>query len=144
MDQALTLATEAAANGEVPVGCIIVKDDQVVATSRNEVESRSDVRAHAEMLAIDRACKAINNKYLIGCTLYVTLEPCPMCAGALVWSKLDRVVFGALDPKAGACGTLFNVIASPHLNHRIEVVHGIREIESETLLKEFFREKRNA
>lgn len=142
MDKALELAQDAARAGEVPVGCVIVKDDHVVASSRNEVEARSDVRAHAEMLAIERASEAIGNKYLAGCTLYVTLEPCPMCAGALVWTKIDRVVFGAMDSKAGACGTLFNVISSPQLNHRVELVHGVREQESEKLLKEFFRDKR--
>lgn len=142
MDKALELAQDAARAGEVPVGCVIVKDDHVVASSRNEVEARSDVRAHAEMLAIERASEALSNKYLAGCTLYVTLEPCPMCAGALVWTKIDRVVFGAMDPKAGACGTLFNVISSPQLNHRVELVHGVREQESEKLLKEFFRDKR--
>lgn len=142
MDKALELAQEAALAGEVPVGCVIIKGEQIVASARNEVETRSDVRAHAEMLAIERACEATGNKYLSGCTLYVTLEPCPMCAGALVWSKIDRVVFGAMDPKAGACGTLFNVISSPQLNHRSEIVHGVREQESERLLKEFFREKR--
>lgn len=142
MDKALELAQDAARAGEVPVGCVIVKNDHVVASSRNEVEARSDVRAHAEMLAIERASEALSNKYLAGCTLYVTLEPCPMCAGALVWTKIDRVVFGAMDPKAGACGTLFNVISSPQLNHRVELVHGVREQESEKLLKEFFRDKR--
>lgn len=142
MDYALGLAREAAEMGEVPVGCVIVKDGNILASSKNEVEAKQDVRAHAEMLAIERACTALGNKYLMGCTLYVTLEPCPMCAGALVWSKIDRVVFGAMDPKAGACGTLFNVLSSPHLNHRVDVIHGIREAESEALLKEFFRAKR--
>ena len=142
MREALKLAIEAAANGEVPVGCVIVKEGVIIASSRNEVEATADVKAHAEMLAIERACLKLNNKYLTGCTMYVTLEPCPMCAGALVWSKIDTVVFGAMDPKAGACGTLFNIAASPNLNHRIEVVHGILEDESELVLKNFFKARR--
>ncbi len=142
MHEALKLAKEAYEHGEVPVGCVIVKDGAVVSSARNETEELSDVKAHAEMLAIDRACRTIGNKYLMGCTLYVTLEPCPMCAGALVWSKIDRIVFAALDHKAGACGSLFNVVASPHLNHRVVVLHGVFEQESEELLKTFFQSKR--
>jgi tRNA(adenine34) deaminase len=142
MSEALKLARDAYDCGEVPVGCVIVRDGEIIASARNETEARSDVKAHAEMLAIDRACRSIGNKYLSGCTLYVTLEPCPMCAGALVWSKIDRIVFAALDPKAGACGTLFNIAASPHLNHRAEVFHGVLEKESEDLLKSFFQSRR--
>jgi tRNA(adenine34) deaminase len=142
MQKALTLAEEAAKAGEVPVGCVIVKDGMLLSSSRNEVEGRGDVMAHAEMLAIERACIAIGNKYLSGCTVYVTLEPCPMCAGALVWSKIDRLVFAAMDPKAGASGTLFNITSSPHLNHRIDIVQGVLEEESERLLKTFFQSRR--
>jgi tRNA(adenine34) deaminase len=142
MSEALKLAKEAYSHGEVPVGCIIVKDGVVIGSARNETEERSDVKAHAEMLAIDRACHKIGNKYLTGCTLYVTLEPCPMCAGAIVWSKVDRVVFAALDHKAGACGTLFNIASSPLLNHRVEILHGVFEKESEDLLKSFFQSRR--
>jgi len=142
MQEAIELAKEAFDVGEVPVGCIIVKDGIVIAAARNETEELSDVKAHAEMLAIERACRRIGNKYLSGCTLYVTLEPCPMCAGALVWTKIDRIVFAALDHKAGACGTLFNISSSPHLNHRIDIMHGIMEKESEELLKSFFQSRR--
>lgn len=142
MQEALRLAKEAFDVGEVPVGCIIVKDNNILAAARNEVEELSDVKAHAEMLAIERACQITGNKYLSDCTMYVTLEPCPMCAGALMWSKIDRVVFAAIDHKAGACGTLFNIATSPHLNHRIEIMHGIMEKESEELLKSFFLSRR--
>lgn len=142
MSEAMKLANEAYTNGEVPVGCVIVKDGTVIGAARNETEGLSDVKAHAEMLAIDRACRTIGNKYLSGCTLYVTLEPCPMCAGAIVWSKIDRVVFAALDHKAGACGTLFNIASSPLLNHRVELMHGVFEKESEELLKDFFKSRR--
>jgi tRNA(adenine34) deaminase len=142
MFEAIKNAKEAYDAGEVPVGCVIVKDGELIASARNETETLMDVRAHAEMLAIERACRTLGNKYLSGCTLYVTLEPCPMCAGALVWSKIDRIVFAALDHKAGACGTLFNVSTSPHLNHRVDIIHGIMEMESEELLKRFFQSRR--
>ncbi len=142
MRLALQLAQQAGANGEVPVGCVIVKDGILLAAARNRVEEASDVTAHAELLALREAQLALGNKYLLGCTLYVTLEPCPMCAGALVWSKIDRIVYGALDPKAGACGSLFNISSSPLLNHRIAVTGGILEEESERLLKDFFAAKR--
>lgn len=141
---ALKLAQEASARGEIPVGSVIVKDDVLVSSSYNEVEALSDVTAHAEMLAIGRACQSVGNKYLSGCTIYVTLEPCPMCAGALVWSKIDRIVFAAMDPKAGACGSLFNIASSPHLNHRIDIVQGVLEEESERLLKTFFQARRTS
>ncbi len=144
MTMALKLAQEASARGEIPVGSVIVKDDVLVSSSYNEVEALSDVTAHAEMLAIGRACQSVGNKYLSGCTIYVTLEPCPMCAGALVWSKIDRIVFAAMDPKAGACGSLFNIASSPHLNHRIDIVQGVLEEESERLLKTFFQARRTS
>jgi tRNA(adenine34) deaminase len=142
MQKALNLAEQAAKVGEVPVGCVIVCDEKLISEAHNEVEKSGLVSAHAELLALERAAKKLNNKYLEGCTLYVTLEPCPMCAGALVWSKIDRIVFGAMDPKAGACGTLFNVSDSNKLNHRIEIIHGVLESDCEELLKEFFRAKR--
>ena len=142
MQKALEMAKRAAEMGEVPVGCVIIKDGELIAGAHNEVEFRNDISAHAEMLAIEEATKVLGNKYLRGCTIYVTLEPCPMCAGAIVWSKMDQVVFAAMDPKAGSCGTLFNIVASPLLNHRVEVVQGVMEQESEALLKHFFKSKR--
>ncbi len=143
MKRALALAQQASEKGEIPVGCVIVRDGEMVSSSFNEVELLSDVTAHAEMLALRRACRTVGNKYLAGCTVYVTLEPCPMCAGALMWSKVDRIVFAAMDPKAGACGSLFNIASSPHLNHRIDIVQGVLEEESERLLKEFFQSRRS-
>jgi tRNA(adenine34) deaminase len=128
--------------GEVPVGCVIVKDNQLLAKCHNEVEARKDVRAHAEMLALEEACKALDSKYLQGCTLYVTLEPCPMCTTALMWSKIDTIVFGAMDSKAGACGTQFNLAQHATLNHHIAIIQGIRDQECESLLKLFFSNKR--
>lgn len=142
MGRALELARQAALAGEVPVGCVVVKDGVPIAETRNRVETDGDVTAHAEMLALKQAQTALDNKYLHGCTLYVTLEPCPMCAGALVWSKIDRIVFGAMDAKAGACGTLFNIASSPQLNHRIAVTAGVLEAECEQLLKAFFASRR--
>lgn len=142
MNYALKLAQKASEHGEVPVGCVIVRNNEIVSEAYNEVEKKGVVSAHAEMIAIEKASMKINNKYLHGCTLYVTLEPCAMCASALVWSKIDRIVFGAMDPKAGACGTLFNLANSNKLNHRIEIIHGILETECEQLLKNFFIKKR--
>ena len=101
-----------------------------------------DATAHAEMIAISSAAATLQNKYLKGCTLYVTLEPCPMCAGAAVWSKLDRIVFGAPDEKAGSCGTLFNITANKKLNHQIEIIQGVMEADAKYLLQQFFRNKR--
>jgi tRNA(adenine34) deaminase len=142
MNQAIERAKTAAIKGEVPVGCVIICDGKLIAEAYNEVEKSGLVSAHAELLAIERASKSLNNKYLTGCTIYVTLEPCPMCTGALVWSKIDRIVFGAMDPKAGACGTLFNVANTTYLNHRIEIIQGVLETECEDLLKEFFQKRR--
>ena len=142
MAQALLLAEEAGRQGEVPVGSVITYENRIIAKAHNQVEMLNDPTAHAEILAITSACSFLNEKYLKGCTLYVTLEPCPMCAGALVWSKIDRVVFGASDPKAGACGTLFNLSNSDALNHEFEVIQGILEQDAEHLLKHFFRTKR--
>lgn len=140
--QALNLAKTAYSKNEVPVGALIVKDGQVVGKGYNQTEMLKDSTAHAEMIAISSACATVDSKYLTGCTLYVTLEPCPMCAGAVVWSKISRVVFGAMDSKAGACGTLFNIASNRKLNSSAEVIHGIMENECSELLKKFFRERR--
>lgn len=142
MLQALKLAKTAYDNEEVPVGALVIKDNQIVGKGYNQTEMLKDPTAHAEMIAISSACATLENKYLTGCTIYVTLEPCPMCAGAIVWSKISRVVFGAMDLKAGACGTLFNIASSKKLNSRAEVIHGIMETECTELLKKFFRERR--
>ena len=128
--------------GEVPVGAVVVYEGRIVGKGFNQVEMLNDPTAHAEMLAISSACATLNQKYLTDCTLYVTLEPCPMCSGAIVWSKIDRVVFGAMDEKSGGCGTVFNISHSKQLNHRAEIIQGIMENDSEYLLKQFFSEKR--
>jgi len=142
MAKALMLAEDAASNGEVPIGAIVVKDNLIIGKGFNQVEQLNDPTAHAEMIAISAACETLGNKYLKGCSLYVTLEPCPMCSGAMVWSKLDRVVYGASDPKSGGCGSLFNVSTNKNLNHQVEVIQGILEADCEYLLKKFFQSKR--
>ncbi len=142
MQKALLLAEEARRKGEVPIGALVVKDQQIIGKGFNQVETLKDPTAHAEMIAISAACETLGQKYLSGCTLYVTLEPCPMCSGALVWSKIDTVVFGASDPKSGGCGSLFNISANNELNHQVSIIQGILEIDCEFLLKDFFREKR--
>jgi tRNA(adenine34) deaminase len=142
MMQALKLAEQAYRQKEVPVGAIVVHEGRVIGKGFNQVEMLKDPTAPAEMLAISAACATLQNKYLNGCTLYVTLEPCPMCAGAIVWSKIERVVFGAIDEKAGACGSVFNIVNNQKLNHRVEVIQGVLDIDSEMLLKQFFSEKR--
>ena len=142
MHQAFKLAEDAYEEKEVPVGAVIVKDNRIIGRGYNQVERLKDPTAHAEILAISAACSTIDNKLLEDCTIYVTLEPCPMCAGALVWSRISRIVFGASDAKAGACGSLFNLASNNKLNHRIEVVQGVMEQDCEWILKQFFREQR--
>ncbi len=143
MAKAFMLAEQAYEEKEVPVGALIVKDGHIIGKGYNQTERLKDATAHAEMVAISAACANLENKYLEGCTLYVTLEPCPMCAGALVWSKIDRIVFGATDPKAGACGSVFNLATNNKLNHQVEVIQGIMEQDCEWLLKDFFRKQRS-
>lgn len=134
---------EAAADaGEVPVGAVVVRDGQIVGKGHNQVERLGDPTAHAEMLAISAACSTLGTKYLDGCTLYVTLEPCPMCAGAIVWAKLSRLVYGAFDEKAGAASTLYDIPQDGRLNHRVETVSGVMAEESADLLRQFFLARR--
>ncbi|MDR8390932.1 tRNA adenosine(34) deaminase TadA [Aliifodinibius sp. S!AR15-10] len=143
MIKAFKLAEQAYDEDEVPVGAIVVKDDSIIGKGYNQTERLKDPTAHAEMLAISAACSTIENKYLTGCTLYVTLEPCPMCAGALVSSKIDRIVFGAPDVEGGACGSLFNIASSNKLNHQVEVIQGVMEEDCKWILKQFFQEQRS-
>ena len=143
MTKALEEAKQAERNEEIPVGAVVVLENRIIGKGFNQVEMLKDPTAHAEMLAISAACSTIHNKYLTGATLYVTLEPCPMCAGAIVWSKLKQVVFGAVDEKAGACGSLFNITSNKKLNHRVEVIQGVMEYESKEILQDFFRKKRS-
>ena len=142
MNKALRLANEASERGEVPVGAIIIKGNRVVGQGRNQTEQLNDVTAHAEMIALTAAFQTLGQKYLQGCTLYVTLEPCMMCAGAIVWSKLDRVVIGALDERSGGCGSAFNIAANQRLNHQAEIQYGVLEDECSRILKQFFQKKR--
>jgi tRNA(adenine34) deaminase len=119
-----------------------VKDDVLVGRGHNQVERLNDPTAHAEILAISAACETVGSKFLNGCTLYVTLEPCPMCAGALVLSRVDRLVFGAFDEKAGACSTLYTIPQDTRLNHQMEIVSGVEEDLASELLRQFFLERR--
>ena len=142
MRHALKEAERAFDEGEVPVGAVIVKDNVLVGRGHNEVERLNDPTAHAEILAISAACETVGSKCLDGCTLYVTLEPCPMCAGALVWSRLDKLVFGAFDEKAGACSTLYTIPQDTRLNHQMEIVSGVEADLAADLLRRFFLERR--
>ncbi len=143
MEAALAEARAAAELGEVPVGAVVVHDGAVVGRGYNRREIDRDPLAHAELIAIAAAARALGRWRLTGCTLYVTLEPCPMCAGAVVNSRIDRLVYGASDPKAGAVGTLFDIPRDGRLNHRAEVVAGVGAAESAALLREFFAARRN-
>jgi tRNA(adenine34) deaminase len=142
MQLALDEAKAAAAADEAPIGAVIVQGDRVLARARNEREALRDPTAHAEMIAITQAAAALGNWRLEGCTLYVTLEPCPMCAGAIVQARIPRVVYGALDPKAGAVRSLYRLLEDSRLNHRAEVVEGVLGEECGRLLTEFFQGKR--
>ena len=138
MRLAIAEAERAGALGEVPIGAVVVRDGEVVGRGHNRREIDGDPLAHAEVLALRRAAAATEGWRLVGCTLYATLEPCAMCAGALVNARVDRLVFGATDPKAGFCGSLGNLVQDRRLNHRLEVVAGVREAECASLLEEFF------
>lgn len=142
MKLAIEEAKKAEAINEVPIGAIIVKDGVVISSAYNLRETDQRAIAHAELLAIDDACKKLNTWRLTGCTLYVTLEPCPMCAGAIIQSRVDRVVFGASDPKAGCVGSIYNLLSEPKFNHRCEVEKGIMAEECGDLLTNFFRQLR--
>ena len=142
MGEALRQARRAAANEEVPVGAVIVRQGRIIARSFNQVELLKDATAHAEMLAITQAEEVLEDWRLNDCTLYVTKEPCPMCAGAMVHARLERIVFGAPDVKGGAAGGALNILQFPTLNHRCLITSGIREEECRAMLKSFFKQKR--
>lgn len=142
MQAALDEARLAGAEGEVPIGAVVVREGEIVAWGQNRVLRDVDPSAHAEMVALRAAAKAVGNYRLSGCTLYVTLEPCAMCAGALIHARLDRLVYAAADPKAGACGSVLEVLNHPRLNHKMIVEQGILEEEAAELLRSFFRERR--
>lgn len=143
MIEALGEAEKAFAIGEIPIGAVIEKDGQIVGRGHNLTESMKDPTAHAEMMAIRQAAEHLGGWRLIGCNMYVTVEPCTMCAGALVWSRIDNLYIGAMDPKAGACGSVFNIVSDGRLNHRINVENGIMEEECSRIMKAFFAQLRN-
>lgn len=142
MREALRLAEVAAAAGEVPVGALVVRKGEILGAAHNQREQLADPTAHAEMVAITQAAAAVNSWRLTGCTLFVTLEPCAMCAGAILLARLDRVVYGAADPKGGAVDTLYQLLADPRLNHQSEVVRGVLGAECGQILTDFFRGRR--
>ena len=141
MREALALAHDAASEGEVPIGCVVVKDGVIVGRGRNRRETGKNALYHAEIMAIDDACKTLGGWRLFGCDLYVTLEPCPMCAGAIINSRIDHVFFGAYDPKAGSTGSLVNLFDLPY-NHKPNVEGGVLEDECAAILKDFFKKLR--
>jgi len=142
MDIALEEARKAFDEDEVPVGAVVVFEGRVVGRGHNQKESSGDPTAHAEVLAIRRAAQALGRWRLSGCTLYATLEPCPMCVGAMISARLDRLVFGCTDDKAGAAVTLYDLARDTRMNHQLEVASGVRADEAARLLKDFFRKKR--
>jgi tRNA(adenine34) deaminase len=143
MGVAIESAKVAEENGDVPIGAVIVRDGQIIGRAYNQREQLQDPTAHAEIIALTQAAAALENWHLNGCTMYVTLEPCPMCAGALVLSRMDRLVYGCDDPKAGACGTLYNIVTDGRLNHRLQVTAGVLEEECKAQLQDFFKKRRN-
>jgi tRNA(adenine34) deaminase len=142
MQSALAEARLAAEAGEVPIGAVVLHDGEIIATGQNRVLRNLDPTAHAEIVAMRAAATALGNYRLPGCTLYVTLEPCAMCAGAMIHARLDRLVFAAADPKAGAAGSVLSVLNHPQLNHQMQVEQGICAEESAELLRSFFRVRR--
>lgn len=143
MKLAIEEANKAYEIKEVPIGAVIVKNNEIISKGYNLREISKDATTHAEMIAIREACEKLGGWRLSGCCMYVTIEPCPMCAGAIVNSRIDRLVIGALDPKAGACGSVMNIVENPKLNHRVEVVKGVLENECSKIMKDFFSELRS-
>ena len=142
MKMAIEQAGIAEENGDVPIGAVIVFENQIIGKAYNQREQLADPTAHAEIIALTQAAAALENWHLDGCTMYVTLEPCAMCAGALVLARMKRLVFGCSDPKAGACGSLYNIVQDERLNHRVEVTSGVLEAECSELLQGFFERRR--
>ena len=142
MKEALKEAEKAAAMGEVPIGAVVVKDGIIIGRGHNKTETAKDPTAHAEMEAIRAASAALGGWRLLGCDMYVTAEPCSMCAGAIVWSRIENLYIGTMDPKAGACGSVFNIVQEDKLNHQVNVTTGILQEECSRLLKDFFRSLR--
>jgi len=143
MRMAIGAARIAEENGDVPIGAVIVYKNQIIGKAYNQREQLNDPTAHAEIIALTQAAAALENWHLNGCTMYVTLEPCPMCAGALVLSRMDRLVYGCDDPKSGACGSLYNIVGDERLNHRLEVSSGVLAEECREQLQSFFERRRD-
>ena len=142
MREALKQAKIASEKDEVPIGAVVTFDNKVIARAHNQVEMLKDPTAHAEMIAITQATNYLGSKWLEKCSLYVTIEPCSMCIGALVLSRIKKVYFGSRDPKAGACGSVFDIARSPQLNHQIDVHRGLLEEDCAQIISEFFKQKR--
>jgi len=143
MKEALKEALKAQGKKEVPVGCVIVHNKKIIARAHNQIESLKDPTAHAEMIAITQAAAALKSKWLQGAIVYVTIEPCIMCAGALVLARIKQLVFGARDTKTGACGSVFNIPEEKSLNHRFKIKSGIMEQDCSSIISEFFKRKRS-
>jgi len=142
MKQALREAEKALENDEVPIGCVIVHDGKIIARAHNQVETLKDPTAHAEMIAITQAASALGSKWLQGCSVYVTIEPCQMCAGALVLARIKELIFGSEDPKTGAFGSVCDILKSRNLNHNFNVVRGVMSTDCSFMISEFFKKKR--
>ena len=143
MKAALAEAAEAGRLGEIPIGAVVVRNGEIIASAHNLTETLKDPTAHAEILAVRKAAEELGGWRLTGCDMYVTIEPCSMCAGALVWSRIENLYIGAMDPKAGACGSVFDIPGEERLNHRIHVETGIMESECRGIMQEFFGQLRH-
>ncbi len=142
MKAAIDAAAIAEENGDVPIGAVVVCQNQIIGRAYNQREQLKDPTAHAEIIALTQAAAFVQSWRLNGCTMYVTLEPCPMCAGALVLARIDRLVYGCDDPKTGACGSLYNIVQDERLNHRLEVTKGVMAEQCGKLLQDFFQRRR--
>jgi len=142
MQEALEEARKAAAMGEIPIGAVIIKDGRIIGRGHNQTETRKDPTAHAEILAIRQAAETLGGWRLLNCEMYVTAEPCSMCAGAIVWSRIEKLHIGTMDPKAGACGSVFNIPQEKKLNHYVEIETGLMQEECSCLMKDFFKQLR--
>ena len=142
MQEALKEAKKSLKKEEIPVGAVIVKDDIIISRAHNLKETKHDCTNHAEILAIKKACKKLNSWRLTGCTIYVTLEPCSMCTGALILSRIDKVVIGTMDEKTGACGSVLNLSKDYKFNHTLNIEHGVLEDECKNIIQEFFKKLR--
>jgi len=143
MEHALTLARECLINGDVPVGAVVVYNDKIIGEGKNSIEKTGNSLAHAEIIAINNAIENLGYKHLLNCELYVTLEPCSMCAGAIVLARIPKLIIGTMDTKTGACGSILNITSNEKLNHQCEIVSGILQNDCSIILKDFFKKLRN-